>query len=132
MILFSLVGGKLMKTVNCPHCGQEIPDNAIVCPNCKERCLSNKNRIVAACLGFILGVLGIHNFYLSYTTRGWIELGCSALGALLLLKGYLDKSTALLVIGIVVIALVYVAAVVQGILFLTRTIGRDGKGKRLA
>ncbi|MBQ8761834.1 MAG: TM2 domain-containing protein [Clostridia bacterium] len=121
-----------MKTVKCQHCGQEIPENAIVCPNCSERCLSTKNKILAAIFAIILGPLGIHNFYLSYTTRGWIELGCSALGALLLLKGFVDASTALLVVGIVIMALVWVSAIVQGILYLTRTIGRDGKGKRLA
>ncbi|WP_018143410.1 TM2 domain-containing protein [Alloscardovia criceti] len=42
--------------------------------------VGDKNKIVAALLAFFLGALGIHNFYLGYTTRGVIQLLMTLVG----------------------------------------------------
>jgi TM2 domain-containing membrane protein YozV len=36
--------------------------------------VSPKNRLVAGLLGILIGGLGIHNFYLGFTTKGVIQL----------------------------------------------------------
>ncbi|HJZ54451.1 MAG TPA: NINE protein [Gemmataceae bacterium] len=58
-------------------------------------------RIVAGILGILLGGLGIHKFYLGYTTPGIIQLvlglvTCGAAGIIGLIEGiiYLTKSDA--------------------------------------
>ena len=40
-----------------------------------------KRRLAAGLLGILLGTLGIHNFYLGFTTRGVIQLLVSLIGA---------------------------------------------------
>lgn len=80
---------------------------------------SPRNKIVAGLLAIFLGSLGVHNFYLGYTTKAVIQL-------LLTLVGWI------VVIGPVVAA---VWALIEGILILCSSYGspwhRDAKGVEL-
>ncbi|MCL2150591.1 MAG: TM2 domain-containing protein [Dehalococcoidia bacterium] len=65
----------------CSKCGQEVPPNGVYCPSCgtttdrgQEAPSSQKSRIVAGILGILLGGLGIHRFYLGYTSIGVIQI----------------------------------------------------------
>ena len=67
----------------CPECGKSVPSpNAEVCLSCGIKLKnvidslmgSTKSKVVAALLAFFLGCLGIHRFYLGYTTIGFIQL----------------------------------------------------------
>ncbi len=65
--------------------------------------MQSKSKLVAGLLALLLGSLGIHKFYLGYTVEGLIMLLISLLtGGLLAL-------------------LVQVVAVVEGIIYLTRS-----------
>ena len=43
---------------------------------------SSRNSIVAAVLAVFLGTLGVHNFYLGFTTRGVVQLLVSIIGGI--------------------------------------------------
>ena len=67
----------------CPHCGvrqQEQPQPALqkrkagLTANSPGIIAAGRKKVNAALLGFFLGGLGIHKFYLGYTTAGWITL----------------------------------------------------------
>jgi TM2 domain-containing membrane protein YozV len=78
----------------CRHCGKEIDDNAAFCPYCGKATndgqtaqfaqsaqpqggyapVEHKSKIAAGLLGIFLGSLGVHNFYLGYTSRGVAQL----------------------------------------------------------
>ena len=64
-----------------------------------------KNKMAAGLLAIFLGSLGVHKFYLGYTTQGIIMLLCSLLGALFIVGPF--------VIGII--------ALIEGIIYLTKT-----------
>lgn len=67
--------------------------------------LDSKSRLAAALLAIFLGSLGIHKFYLGYTTSGVIMLLVSLLGALI-------------IIGPAIMGLI---AFIEAILYLTKT-----------
>lgn len=119
-----------MKTTKCLECGQEIPASSIVCPKCNARCLSSKKKNVAAVLSICLGLFGVQNFYLGYKTSGFAEIASTALGVLLIWLGATSNTT-FLVLGILLVALIFIIGVVEGILIATKVIGRDSSGKRL-
>jgi TM2 domain-containing membrane protein YozV len=78
---------------------------------------ARKSKIAAALLGIFLGGLGIHRFYLGYTTIAIIQL---ALG----LGG-------ILTCGITSIASA-IWGLIEGIMILTGSINRDAQGQPLA
>lgn len=63
----------------CPYCGTATNENQVMCLFC-GRSLENtqqcgsKNMYVAAVLAFLLGVIGIHDFYLGYTAKGVVKI----------------------------------------------------------
>ncbi len=77
----------------CKKCGKEMNDNDQFCPSCGanqesgssvvvhadevNQEVSGKSRAVAAVLAFLLGSLGIHNFYLGKNKYGVIQLVCT-------------------------------------------------------
>lgn len=65
-----------------------------------------KNKLVAGILAILLGSLGIHKFYLGYTTAGIIMLVVTVVGSLLFGLGPLAM---------------WVVGVIEGILYLTKT-----------
>jgi TM2 domain-containing membrane protein YozV len=76
-----------------------------------------KNKVVAGMLGVLLGALGVHNFYLGYTTKGFIQLG------LTLLSGSIDFD-----LGVGISAL---WGLVEGIMILAGSIATDARGRPL-
>jgi len=75
--------------------------------------VAQKSRFVAAVLAFFFGVYGIHNFYLGYNGRGFVQLGIGVLGTL----------TAWLVVGIFLLVPLWVWVIVEIILLLTDKVG---------
>ncbi|HAG14762.1 MAG TPA: hypothetical protein DCG49_13020 [Ruminococcus sp.] len=72
--------------------------------------MTYKSKMTAGLLGIFLGALGVHNFYLGYTTKGMIQLlmtllSCGTLGVVSEIWG-----------------------LVEGIMILTGSINQDGKG----
>lgn len=118
-----------MKVVKCNNCGAEMLKNTIICPNCKQRCLSDKKRKTAIVLAFCAGVLGAHNFYLGFYDRAGLEIGISALGVLFIILGLTQSFNFFWIMGIVVIGLVLLAGIIEGILIIRKTINRDHLGK---
>lgn len=71
------------KTVYCRNCGKEMNPNAAFCENCGAPVTPNnvhtsapvdpnaKSRLAAGLLGIFLGGLGVHNFYLGFTSRSF-------------------------------------------------------------
>jgi TM2 domain-containing membrane protein YozV len=80
----------------CKQCGKEIPEGTLFCSYCGARqvaeettgetssasaaaspvatTVESKSKIAAGVLAILLGSLGIHKFYLGYTTQGLIML----------------------------------------------------------
>ena len=82
----------------CPNCGLNNPDNALNCSACGAALgaqapgaappvtptaapVAQKSKLTAGLLAIFLGTLGIHNFYLGFTTKAIIQLVVSLLGA---------------------------------------------------
>ena len=103
---------------HCPNCGADIHENTEICLSCgyhipaeKVQPIVYKSKMIAAVLGLILGGLGIHNFYLGYSSKGFIQI-------------------VLFFMGIISFGLTTFISVIWGIvdalLILTGSIERDG------
>ncbi len=53
----------------------------------------SKSKIVAALLAFFLGNLGIHSFYMGNKKKGFIQLGVTVVGIVLLIAGFASAVT---------------------------------------
>lgn len=63
-----------------------------------------KSRIVAALLAIFLGSLGIHSFYMGMTKKGFLQLGLTILGIVLLavgLSGYVSGIDSFPILGVI-------------------------------
>ena len=76
----------------CKNCGKALEDNVKFCPECgtatSDQAQSTvthtngtvqgqpeqKSKLVAGLLGIFIGGLGIHNFYLGYTSKAVIDI----------------------------------------------------------
>lgn len=77
----------------CRNCGKPIDDNAKFCPECGAATSDQaaqatvthtngtvqgqpeqKSKLVAGLLGIFIGGLGIHNFYLGYTSKAILDI----------------------------------------------------------
>lgn len=78
----------------CKNCGKQLEDNVKFCPDCGTATSDQpeaqatvthtngtvqgqpeqKSKLVAGLLGIFIGGLGIHNFYLGYTTKAIIDI----------------------------------------------------------
>jgi len=101
----------------CPNCAAQTVPGAVVCVNCGVALAQpvqgeQKSKVVAGILGILLGSLGIHNFYLGYTTKALIQLLVSVL-----LSWTVIAPTAMAVWGLI-----------EGIMILTGSINKDAKG----
>lgn len=103
---------------NCPNCGASIESFDQVCSHCGyqlpvevKQPIIQKSRVVAGLLGIFLGGMGVHNFYLGYSSKGFIQV-CLFFGGILTL-GLTSFAAALW-------------GFVEGILLLCGSIERDG------
>lgn len=111
----------------CHNCGNHIDPNASVCMNCGVATLSvkpadAKSKIAAGLLGIFLGCFGVHNFYLGYTQKAVIQLVLTIVGLVLCCIG----------IGAFIVLGVQIWALVEGIMILTGSINKDGKGNPIS
>ena len=110
----------------CPNCGQQTAPGAAVCIHCgvaltyaaapgyvNQAVPGQKSKMAAGLLGIFLGSLGIHNFYLGYTTKAVIQLVVTVV-----------------TLGIGAFAM-GIWGLVEGIMILTGKIAVDGKGMPL-
>jgi TM2 domain-containing membrane protein YozV len=65
----------------CSKCGKQLDANVAFCPDCGTRTTAAgpagvelKSKLVAGLLGIFIGSLGIHRFYLGYTTIGIVQI----------------------------------------------------------
>lgn len=75
----------------CPNCGAPSAPGAMVCTQCGVAFAqpipagAQKSKMVAGLLGIFLGGLGIHNFYLGYTSKAIAQIVlsfCFGIGAI--------------------------------------------------
>lgn len=109
----------------CPNCGNPVPENSSVCLTCGISLIPNasdfpnaKSKLAAGLLAIFLGGLGIHNFYLGFTSKAIIQLACTLVGYVL----------SCLVIGWFVVFGIWVWAIVEAIMIFTGQIGCDAHG----
>lgn len=137
----------------CRHCGNEMVPDAVVCvrcgapkykgnnfcPSCKASTGINdktcstcgvllsgsstqKSKITAGLLALFVGAWGVHNFYLGYTAKAVIQLVMMFIGIVfswLIIPAFLCMGAA-------------VWALIEGIMILTGSLNKDGKGNPLA
>lgn len=99
----------------CPNCGNETAKGAAVCLKCGVSLNGTasgegKSRMAAGLLGILLGGLGVHNFYLGYTGKAVLQL-----------------ILCLFTVGTVS----SIWGLIEGIMILTGSIKKDGKGNPL-
>ncbi|HOI46810.1 MAG TPA: TM2 domain-containing protein [Bacilli bacterium] len=108
----------------CSSCGSEISDKAVVCVHCgkdvtpkshAETNANSKSKMVAGLLAIFVGPLGIHNFYLGYTTNGIIQLLLSTVGAFLVVGPFVA----------------WIWAIVEAVQIFTGKIDKDAQGNLL-
>lgn len=135
----------------CPCCGSQMAPSMRICQHCGVDVIDygcgtgNKSKVAAGLLGIFLGCYGVHNFYLGYMKKGFIQLGC-LLGSIVFMfaisivmaisetsynEGLLIGAVVLTFIDIVVMLGVEIWAFVEGIMILCGKINRDGKGMLL-
>lgn len=115
----SSCGSKIVLPRNhCPNCGAKIEIYDQICSQCGyqlpidvKRPIVQKSRMVAGLLGIFLGGFGVHNFYLGYSSKGFIQV-CLFFGGFLTL-GLTSAISALW-------------GFAEGVLLLCGTIDRDG------
>jgi TM2 domain-containing membrane protein YozV len=108
----------------CTNCGTRNPDSGNYCSNCGNRLCppqqasqpvyqaspcDQKSRMAAGLLGIFLGSLGIHRFYLGYTTIGVIQI----------------------VVTVLTFGLGGLWGFVEGIMIFAGAINRDAQGRPL-
>ena len=124
----------------CSHCGAELNEGAAFCSQCGSTINSNhtnlnsqniqysqsnlnnqnvnkdpnaKSKMVAGILGILLGGLGVHNFYLGYTSKGLTQLLISVLSIFILAP----------------ISAIW--GFIEGVMILTGNISTDAEGRKL-
>ena len=113
----------------CGNCGDETTPGQEVCVGCGHRLVSKaasgaKSKMVAGILGILVGGLGIHRFYLGYTTMGIIMVAVQVAGQIL---GPLTCG-----IGYALSGGVAVWGLVEGIMILVGSMNEDADGNALA
>lgn len=86
----SFCGSKIvLPRSHCPNCGASIDENTQECLACgyhlaleRMKPIVYKSKVVAIFLGIVLGGLGAHNFYLGYSSKGFIQIVLFFMGIL--------------------------------------------------
>ena len=118
-----------MKVKNCHNCGAKLEDDKLYCPYCgtannfeeeieyekANNSTEQKSKLAAGLLGIFLGGLGIHNFYLGYTTKGVIQLLLSTIGWAVLVGPFVA----------------HIWGFIEGIMIIAGSISEDANGVKL-
>jgi Predicted membrane protein len=67
----------------CNNCGYKLENRESTCSRCEavlEYKISRRSKVMAGMLGVSLGTFGLHNFYLGYDIKGYIQLAMAVLG----------------------------------------------------
>ncbi|MCL2099845.1 MAG: NINE protein [Oscillospiraceae bacterium] len=119
----------------CHSCGTEVPDSsAAVCLNCGVSLTANtapamgiggegKSKMTAGLFALLLGSVGVHNFYLGYTSKAVVQLVVTVLSWIL--------SPFTCFISLIAWVGIEVWAVVEGVFILTGKITHDKHGNLL-
>ena len=117
-----------MKKIYCVNCGEKLEEPGKYCNICgtfqdqeieEEKEVfedERKSKIAAGLLGVFLGGLGIHNFYLGYTSKAVAQLLLTILGWLLFGVGPLAA---------------HIWGFIEGIMILAGSIKEDANGVKL-
>ena len=102
----------------CDKCGAKLNEGAAFCSKCANPVngtvkVAGKSKIGAGLLGIFLGSLGIHNFYLGYTSKAIAQLLITILSCFIL-------SPVSAIWGFI-----------EGIMILTGNIDQDATGRKL-
>lgn len=117
----------------CPNCGRPVSVVARDCPHCGNHFenqgfapppppgfypysmgMEYRSRMVAALLAIFLGTLGIHNFYLGYTSKAITQLLLSTVGGIV-------------TCGLSVVA-VEIWSIIEAVMLFSGSIYLDGRG----
>ena len=109
----------------CSNCGNSLNEGADICLKCGKivnekynntlnKDPNAKSKVVAGILGILLGYLGIHNFYLGYTSKGISQLLITILSC-----GFLFFIS-------------WIWGLIEGIMILTGSISTDADGRKLS
>lgn len=90
-----------------PYGGQGFYQQPPVQPHYSAPYTTPKDHVAAGLLAIFLGCLGVHKFYLGYSTQGFIMLAISVLGGILS-------------IGLAT-SIVWIVAIVEGIIYLSKS-----------
>ena len=117
-------GRPLWESRLCPNCGREPEKAARFCNHCGQSMPNQstgeaayssasptKTKVAAGVLAIVVGWLGIHKFYLGYTTQGIILVGAFIASLLL----------AIIIVGIFGLIAITTITLIEGILYLTKT-----------
>ena len=112
----------------CSNCGTELNDVQDICLKCgvvinksKSYNPEAKSKVAAGILALFFGYLGVHNFYLGYTSKAVTQLLLYLLGIPL----------CLIFVGIPMIIGVGIWVFVEAIMIFTGKIDKDAKGNLL-
>ena len=115
----------------CSNCGKELEKGIKFCTSCGKSVdgkisdtetineftsTESRSQIAAGLFGILLGSLGIHNFYLGYTSKAVTQLLLTLVGWILCGIGPLIAS---------------IWGLIEGILILTGEINEDANGNKL-
>ena len=110
----------LRGTSFCQACGEKTTAEQVICLKCGVALggasAQGKSKLTAGVLGVLLGGLGIHRFYLGYTTIGIIQAVLGVAG--------------IVTCGITSI-ISWIWGLVEGIMILTGSINKDAQGNPL-
>lgn len=89
-------------------------------PQYVQQPTQQRSWVATMLLCFFFGTLGVHNFYLGYTSKGIVQLALTIIGWI----------TAFIIIGFAILALVGIWVLVDLVLILTRSgnMGQDSRG----
>jgi TM2 domain-containing membrane protein YozV len=96
---------------------------------------SVRSRLVAACLGVLLGGLGAHRFYLGFWRIGWVQL-LVTLGPVLIVLAVakiggvgIDEGVVLTAVGVSIVGVLW--GLIEGVVIFVGGIDRDAQGRPL-
>ena len=108
----------------CPQCGNPAQMGVVNCSQCRYVLFypaaapiqQAKSKLTAGLLGILIGSLGVHNFYLGYTTKAVIQLLLTVIGGWFFGLGALAA---------------WIWSLIEGIMILTGQINTDANGQFL-